>query len=68
MIWGEHVAPMNDVDVSVTVGTRVVRERVSLRPLPSVVVTTCCEWRSPEQTSGEEAVKTSKHRVVRRRR
>jgi hypothetical protein len=48
VIRGEHVAPVENVDFSVTVGTRIPRERVSLRPLPSEVVTVYPEWRGYE--------------------
>jgi hypothetical protein len=45
---GEHVAPVKNVHFSVTVGTRVPREHVSLRPLPSEVVIIYPEWRGYE--------------------
>jgi hypothetical protein len=45
VIRNEHVAPVNNVDFDISVGTRVPRERVSLRPLPSEVVTVYPEWR-----------------------
>jgi hypothetical protein len=45
VIRNEHVAPVNNVDFEISVGTRVPRERVSLRPLPSEVVTVYPEWR-----------------------
>jgi len=48
VIRSEHVAPVNNVDFSISVGTRVPRERVSLRPLPSEVVTIYPEWRGYE--------------------
>jgi hypothetical protein len=48
IIRNEHVAPVNNVDFSLNVGTRVPRERISLRPLPSEVVTVYPEWRGYE--------------------
>jgi hypothetical protein len=48
VIRNEHVAPVNNVDFSISVGTRVPRERISLRPLPSEVVTIYPEWRGYE--------------------
>jgi Protein of unknown function (DUF1236) len=48
VIRNEHVAPTNNIDFSVSVGTRIPRERVSLRPLPSEVVTIYPEWRGYE--------------------
>jgi hypothetical protein len=45
VIRNEHVAPVNNVDFDISIGTRVPRERVSLRPLPSEVVTVYPEWR-----------------------
>jgi Protein of unknown function (DUF1236) len=48
VIRNEHVAPVNNVDFSISVGTRVPRERISLRPLPSEVVTVYPEWRGYE--------------------
>ena len=45
VIRNEHVAPVNTVDFDISIGTRVPRERVSLRPLPSGVVTIYPEWR-----------------------
>jgi hypothetical protein len=48
IIRDEHVAPVNNVDFSLNVGTRVPRERISLRPLPSEVVTVYPEWRGYE--------------------
>ena len=48
VIRGEHVAPVKNVDFAVTVGTRVPRGRVSLRPLPGEVVTIHPEWRGYE--------------------
>jgi uncharacterized protein DUF1236 len=48
VIRNEHVAPVTNVDFSVSVGTKVPRERVSLRALPSEVVTIYPEWRGYE--------------------
>jgi len=48
IIRGEHVAPVNNVDFSVSVGTRVPRDRISLRALPTEVVTVYPEWRGYE--------------------
>jgi hypothetical protein len=48
VIRNEHVAPIGNVDFSIAIGTRVPRERVSLRPLPSEVVTIYPEWRGYE--------------------
>ena len=48
VIRNEHVAPVTNIDFSVSVGTRVPRERVSLRALPSEVVTIYPEWRGYE--------------------
>ena len=48
VIRNEHAAPVNNVDFDITVGTRVPRERVSLRPLPSEVVSIYPEWRGYE--------------------
>jgi hypothetical protein len=48
IIRNEHVAPVNNVDFAVSVGTRVPRERVSLRPLPTEVVSVDPEWRGYE--------------------
>jgi hypothetical protein len=45
VIRNEHVSPVNNVDFDISIGTRVPRERVSLRPLPSEVVTVYPEWR-----------------------
>jgi hypothetical protein len=44
----QHVAPVNNVDFNISIGTRVPRERVSLRPLPAEVVTIYPEWRGYE--------------------
>jgi hypothetical protein len=55
VIRNEHVAPINNPGFSVVVGSRVPRERVSLRALPSEVVTIYPEWRGYEffMTRGE---------------
>ena len=44
----EHVAPVTNVNFSISVGTRVPREGVSFRPLPAEVVTIYPEWRGYE--------------------
>jgi hypothetical protein len=48
IIRNEHVAPLNNVNFSVAVGTRVPREGINLRPLPAEVVTIYPEWRGYE--------------------
>ena len=48
VIRNEHVAPVNSVDFSISVGTRVPRERISLRPLPAQVITIYPDWRGYE--------------------
>jgi hypothetical protein len=48
VIRREHVEAVNNVDFAISVGTRVPRERVHLRPLPSDVVTVYPEWRGYE--------------------
>jgi hypothetical protein len=48
IIRNEHVAPVNNVDFAVSVGTRVPRDRIHLQPLPSEVVTVYPEWRGYE--------------------
>ena len=48
VIRNEHVAPINNADFAISVGARVPRERISLRPLPSEVVTIYPEWRGYE--------------------
>ena len=48
VIRNEHVAPVNNVDFSISIGTRVPRERISFRPLPVEVVTIYPEWRGYE--------------------
>jgi hypothetical protein len=47
VIRGEHIAPVNNVNFSISVGTRVPRE-VSFHPLPAEVVTVYPEWRGYE--------------------
>jgi hypothetical protein len=47
VIRGEHVAPVNDVNFSIAVGTRVPRE-ISFHPLPAEVVTVYPRWRGYE--------------------
>jgi hypothetical protein len=48
VIRSEHVAPSNNVNFSIAVGTRVPRESVTFRPLPAEVVTIYPEWRGYE--------------------
>jgi hypothetical protein len=48
VIRNEHAAPVNNVNFSIAVGTRVPREGVSFRPLPTEVVTIYPEWRGYE--------------------
>ena len=48
VIRNEHVAPANNVNFSISVGTRVPRDGLSLRPLPAEVVTIYPEWRGYE--------------------
>jgi hypothetical protein len=48
VIRNEHAAPVNNVNFSISVGTRVPREGVSFRPLPAEVVTIYPEWRGYE--------------------
>jgi hypothetical protein len=48
VIRNERVAPVDHVDFSIAVGTRVPRERISFRPLPAEVVTVYPEWRGYE--------------------
>jgi len=45
VIKEEHVAPTKNVNFSISVGTRVPREHVTLHTLPSKVVTIYPEWR-----------------------
>ena len=47
VIRGQHVAPVNTVNFSIAVGTRVPRD-VSFHPLPVEVVTVYPEWRGYE--------------------
>jgi Protein of unknown function (DUF1236) len=46
VIREEHVAPVNNVNFSISVGARVPREGIELHTLPSRVVTIYPEWRS----------------------
>jgi hypothetical protein len=48
VIRNEHAAPVTNVNFSIAVGTRVPREGVSFRPLPTDVVTIYPEWRGYE--------------------
>ena len=48
VIRSEHVAPINNVNFAISVGTRVPRDRVSLRPLPAEVISIYPEWRGYE--------------------
>jgi hypothetical protein len=48
IIRNEHAAPINSVNFSIAIGTRVPREGVTLRPLPAEVVTVYPEWRGYE--------------------
>jgi Protein of unknown function (DUF1236) len=48
VIRGEHAAPVDHVNFSINIGTRVPREGVSFRPLPVEVVTIYPEWRGYE--------------------
>jgi hypothetical protein len=48
VIRNEHVDRVNNVDFSLSVGTRVPREHIHLRPLPSEVITVYPEWRGYE--------------------
>ena len=47
VIRDQHVAPVNNVNFSISVGTRVPRD-VSFHPLPAEVVTIYPEWRGYE--------------------
>jgi hypothetical protein len=47
VIRGQHVAPVNNVNFAISIGTRVPRE-VSFHPLPAEVVTVYPEWRGYE--------------------
>ncbi len=47
VIRGQHIAPVNNVNFAISVGTRVPRE-VSFHPLPTEVVTVYPEWRGYE--------------------
>ena len=48
VIRNEHVTPTNNIDFQISIGTRVPRERVSLRPLPAEVITIHPDWRGYE--------------------
>ncbi len=48
VIKSQRVEPVNNVNFSISVGTRVPREGVSFRPLPAEVVTIYPEWRGYE--------------------
>jgi hypothetical protein len=48
VIRNERVAPANNVDFQISIGTRVPRERISLRPLPAEVITIYPRWRGYE--------------------
>jgi hypothetical protein len=48
VIRNEHVAPVDHVNFSIDIGTRVPREGVTFRPLPVEVVTIYPEWRGYE--------------------
>jgi hypothetical protein len=48
VIRNERVAPVDHVNFSIAVGTRVPREGVTFRPLPAEVVTIYPEWRGYE--------------------
>ena len=47
VIREQHVAPVNNVNFSISVGTRVPRE-VSFHPLPAEIVTIYPDWRGYE--------------------
>jgi hypothetical protein len=47
VIRDQHIAPVNNVNFSISIGTRVPRE-VSFHPLPAEVVTVYPEWRGYE--------------------
>jgi Protein of unknown function (DUF1236) len=48
VIREQHVAPVNDVNFSISIGTRVPHERVTLHPIPAEVVSVYPEWRGYE--------------------
>jgi len=48
VIRNERVAPVNNVDFQISIGTRVPRERITLRPLPAEVITIYPQWRGYE--------------------
>jgi Protein of unknown function (DUF1236) len=47
VIRDQHVAPVNNVNFAISIGTRVPRE-VGFRPLPAEIVTIYPEWRGYE--------------------
>ena len=47
MIRDQHVAPVTNVNFSISVGTRVPRD-ISFHPLPTEIVTFYPEWRGYE--------------------
>ena len=47
MIRDQHVAPVNNVNFSIVVGSRVPRD-VSFHPLPTEIVTIYPDWRGYE--------------------
>jgi len=48
VIRGEHIAPINNVNFSISVGTRVPRSGVTFHPLPAEIVTFYPQWRGYE--------------------
>ena len=48
MIREQHVAPVTNVNFSISVGTRVSRGSVTFHPLPAEIVTVYPEWRGYE--------------------
>jgi Protein of unknown function (DUF1236) len=48
IIRNERVEPVANVDFAISVGTRVPREHISLRPLPTEVITVYPDWRGYE--------------------
>jgi hypothetical protein len=48
VIRDQRVAPVNNVNFSINVGTRVPRSGVTFHPLPAEVVTVYPEWRGYE--------------------
>ena len=47
MIRNEHVAPLNNVNFSIAVGTRVPRD-ITFHPLPADIVSIYPDWRGYE--------------------